>query len=154
MMGKKPDSLDIKILQELNEDSRRSVRELGRVLGESPSTIYNRIRKLEERKTIKRFTISIDYDRIGYNTTVFASVRLSGAKEKYHTIAVKVAEIQGVHEVHVIGGEYNLLVKIRARSTEEAGKIVLGKIRELPDVASIKADIVFQRILDDKERLY
>lgn len=56
----KLDKLDLSIIRELKEDSRLSMRELGRKIKLSPPSVTERVRQLESFGIIKRYTLEVD----------------------------------------------------------------------------------------------
>lgn len=145
-----PDELDLRLLRELQKDSRRSVRQLAKSLKESPSTIYNRVKRLEERNVIKRWTIALDYSQLEINTTAFVLVEINGANGlnfDHREIATQIAKIEGVYEVHLISGEFDLLCKVRASTIEMIGDLVLNKIRNIRGVSKTMTNTVFRSVL-------
>ncbi len=63
------DELDDKILEKLNENARKSYREIARELNVSLTTVANRIKKLEDGKIIERYIPLINQEKIGYDLT-------------------------------------------------------------------------------------
>lgn len=49
-------------------------------------------------------------------------------------LATRIARFSHVYEVHIITGEYDLLVKARGKSLDEIGILVVDKIRGLKGV--------------------
>lgn len=147
-----PDELDMKLLQELLTDSRRSVRQLAKSLNQSPSTVYNRINKLKEKNVIKRWTIALDYKKLDLNTTAYVLVEvnaINGLNFNHQEIADEIAAIPGVYEVHLISGEFDLLCKVRAKTIEAIGDLVLNKIRNIRGVSKTQTNTCFKSIMDE-----
>jgi DNA-binding Lrp family transcriptional regulator len=60
----KIDEIDLSILQALQQNSRLSLRELGKQINLSPPSVAERVRQLESFGVIKRYTIDIDYEKL------------------------------------------------------------------------------------------
>lgn len=152
-----PDELDIRLLKELRIDSRRSVRQLAKSLGESPSTVYNRVKRLESREVIKKWTICFDYDQLDLNTVAFISIALksptdsSSNQEHLRDMAKEISKIKGIYEVHLISGEFDLLVKVRSKSLKTIGQLVIEKLRAMPCVDKTLTNACFETILEEGE---
>ena len=54
------DSKDIKIISVLREDSRMAIRDIAKKTSLRPSTVHDRIKKLEEEKVIEKFTVKLN----------------------------------------------------------------------------------------------
>ena len=65
-----------RLLSELLKNSRRSDRELAKVLGVSQPTVSRMIRKLEEEGIIKEYTIVPDFSKLGYEIMGFTFVKM------------------------------------------------------------------------------
>lgn len=61
----KIDSIDKKIIGELSKNSRLSMSELGRRINLSSPSVTERIRQMESLGVIKRYTLEIDYAKLG-----------------------------------------------------------------------------------------
>src|SRR5947207_15033776 len=75
------DSIDRKILSELQEDGRITNVELARRVGISAPPCLRRVRALEEAGYIKSYRGLLDEKKLGYEVTVFAMVHLSSQAE-------------------------------------------------------------------------
>ena len=71
-----PDDIDIRIIQELQRDSRQSVRELAARVHRSPTPVFERMRRLEQNGVISGYTVRLNLEKIGRNFTVFCKVKL------------------------------------------------------------------------------
>jgi len=88
-----------------------------------------------DKGIIKSFTIIPDYEQIGLSSKVFIFVSfLHNTDVSQRELARRIAKLQGIYEVHIISGEYDLLLKVRGKSLEEIGKLVVDKLRELKGV--------------------
>ena len=143
-----PDQLDLKLLKELKKDSRRSVRQLAKSLEESPSTIYNRVKRLESRDVIKRWTVTIDYEQLDLHVTAFILIQLVNIENGLHArdVAKRIGEIEGVYEVHLTSGDYDIIAKVRTRTIQDVGKLVLDEVRAISGVGKTVTNTCFESI--------
>jgi len=74
------DEVDDKILEKLNENARKSYREIARELNVSLTTVSNRIKKMEDKKIMERYIPLINQEKIGYNLTAVINVKISHGK--------------------------------------------------------------------------
>jgi Lrp/AsnC family transcriptional regulator for asnA, asnC and gidA len=61
------DEKDREILFELLQDCRQSISKIAKSVGLPKQTVSYRITKLEKEKIIKKYTINIDYQKLGFN---------------------------------------------------------------------------------------
>ena len=139
-MGKmKLDEKDIEILKELERDGRKSLKSISKNLKLSMTSVFERIKKLERNGVIKGYKAVIDKGKLEKSSTAFALVKLdpsSGGKVK--EIAKKVSGISGVSEVFIVNGQWDMVVKLRARDMDEIAKIVLDKLRTVEGIGNVE----------------
>ena len=126
---------DEAIIRKLRLDSSEPVSEIASDLNMPRTTVQERIRKLVQNGVIKRFTLQLDYSKIGKPVTAFILVSfLAGSGVSQKEAAQKIAEIDDVYEVHVISGEWDIIAKARGASIQSIGELVLDKIRNVKGV--------------------
>ncbi|MDG6998934.1 MAG: Lrp/AsnC family transcriptional regulator [Nitrososphaerota archaeon] len=129
------DEKDETILQKLRLDASQPVSEIASELRLPRTTVQERIRRLVNNGTIKRFTIQTDYTKLGRPVTVFILVSFTaGTGVSQKEAATKIADIPDVCEVHVISGDWDIIVKARGESIQAVGDLVLDKIRNVRGV--------------------
>jgi len=130
------DDKDHAILEELMKDSRKTTKAIAKELRIPRATVHDRIVKMEQRKTIRRYTAIPDYVQLGHGIIAFILVQFSPQEGmSQRETAEEISELNGIHEVHMISGEYDMLLKVRGSSMEEIGKLVIDKLREVKGVA-------------------
>jgi len=149
-MGEVLDRIDLKLLEELKENARENIATLSKKLGIPRTTVHYRIKKLVEEGIIEKFTIKPNYKKLNLGTIAFILARYdpdSGLTQR--EVAEKVASINGVYEVHIIAGEWDLLIKVRAPSAEDIGKIVIDKLREIKGIDQTVTMVSFVTVKED-----
>jgi DNA-binding Lrp family transcriptional regulator len=115
--------LDIEILKKLSSDSRISLRQLAKDLGnKSPVTIKNHIESLDDRGIIKNYGAQIDFEKIGYN--IIALIELTISKGKMLEVEEEIAENPNIFAVYDITGEYDALILARFQNREDLSKMI------------------------------
>lgn len=144
------DKIDQKLLNELKENARENIASLSKKLGVPRTTVHYRIKKLLDDGVIEKFTIKPNYKKLSLGTTAFVLARYdpsSGLTQK--EVANRVAQIDGVYEVHIIAGEWDLLIKVRAHSAEDVGKIVVDRLREVKGLGQTVTMVSFVTVKED-----
>lgn len=119
------DSTDVRLLELLQEDGRRSFAELGSVVGLSAPSVHERVKKLEARGVITRYAALVDPPAAGFPLLAF--VWLTQAPGTFGTdLTDAFAEVPEIEECHHIAGEADYLLKIRARDTAHLERVVRG----------------------------
>ncbi len=141
------DEKNQKILEELKKNSRNSTKNISRNTEIPRVTVHDRIKKMTEEGIIKKFTTILNYKKIGLPTEVFIFVSFqSGLDISQRELAKRISKIEGVYEVHIISGEYDLLLKVRGESLEDIGKLVIDKLRSLKGVGNTLTFSCFETI--------
>lgn len=144
------DEKDDVILAELKKNARNSTKNIATKVNIPRVTVHDRIQKMIERGIIKSFNVTIDYKKIGLSTEVFIFVSfLFNPEVSQRELAKRIAQLPGVSEVHIISGEYDLLLKIRGKSLEEIGKLVVDKLRQLKGVGRTLTCACFETVKEE-----
>ena len=129
------DKKDEIILNELKKNARMPTKAIATAVKIPRVTVRDRIQKMIKNGIIKSFNIVVNYEKIGLPIEVFILISfLPNPDVSQRQLAQRIAEIPGVYEVHIISGEYDLLLKVRSKSLEDIGKLVVDKLRKLKGV--------------------
>ena len=144
------DSTDLGILQALQEDSRQTYAAIGKRLGIAHSTVYERIKKLEEQKVIKKYTALIDSERIGARSISAIMTVYTDPKET-ENVAKKLAESPETLEVYTSFSEELLVIaKVSARSQEDLHAFIANSVAPLRGVLRIRTSIVTKKVKETR----
>lgn len=125
------DALDRTIVHALAANARTPLAQIAKTAGVSTPTIHQRVRRLHERGVIHGYRLDVDWDALGLPVSAEVSLRVSdtiGLGEA----ASEVAEIPFIESCHAVTGEFDLLVSIRARSSEHLGEVLDELRRRVP----------------------
>jgi Lrp/AsnC family transcriptional regulator for asnA, asnC and gidA len=144
------DSLDWKILEALQENSKQTYSEVGRQLGVAHSTVYDRIRKMEKNGVIKKWTVDIDHEKIGMNYVTARMTVYTDPKET-ENVAKELSEAKQVLEVSMsLSEELLIMVKVIARDQDKLHSFIAKKVAPLQGVLRIRTSIVTKKIKEEK----
>ena len=141
------DPKDEKILGELLTDGRKSIVEISDKLGLPRATVQERLKKMVSSGVIKRFVAIPDYSKIGKQVMAYVFITFSsegGLSQR--KLAEEMSKIPGVYEVSVISGEWDMLLKVRAGSVEEIGRLVVDRLRAMKGIEKTETCVAFQTI--------
>jgi len=116
------DRLDWEILRELAHNSRQSLRKIARKLGVSVNTVSSRIKELEKKGIIKKYTIVIDYEKLGFDLT--AIIEVSILKGKLIDVENEIAKLPGVCAVYDVTGLTDAMIIARVKNRRELNSLV------------------------------
>ena len=130
------DEINLKIIDILSRDSSTRFVEIARRIGISDATVHMRVRRLIATRIIRKFTISVNNCRIGYNHLAFMGINVEpGFAEE---VVLGLSNVETVLEIHEIHGRFDLILKIRAKDLDEMRDVVVNKIRTLPHILEIE----------------
>lgn len=141
------EELDISILQILQSDARISNAELARRINLSPPATLARVRRLEESGYIDGYAAFVNHRQAGYDMLCFVSVSLQLHDiEQVTGFRDVVRKIPEVLECHHVTGDYDYLLKIVARNTQDLENFLLRKLTPIPGVARIHTSLVLNEV--------
>ena len=143
------DEKDKLIIDELSKNSRESTVEISKKTKIPRVTVHERIKKMKENDTIKKFTIVPNYNKMELGTTAFVLISYSHNKLLQREVAEKVAKLHNVYSIFLIAGEWDMIAKVRGKNLEEIGKLVLEKMRNIEGVEKTFTMGCFEKIKDD-----
>lgn len=130
------DEVDRRIIEMLQEDSRKPFVEIAKELGVSDPTIHARVKKLQEGHVIKKFTAILAPVKVEKGVAAFVEINV-----KPNTVEKVISSLEGMDEVleiHETYGDYDIIAKIRAKTNEDLRNFMAGKIRTIPNIVNTK----------------
>lgn len=141
----KLDSIDRKILADLQDDGRITNVELARRAGISAPPCLRRVRALEESGFVKGYHAELDAVSLGFHVTVFAQVGLtSQAESDLQAFETLVATWPEVRECHMLAGETDFLLKIVSEDWDSYQRFLTSRLTPAPNVAQIKSALAIR----------
>jgi Lrp/AsnC family leucine-responsive transcriptional regulator len=122
------DSIDRNILVALQHDGAAGLAELAKVAGLSVSATAERVKRLEERGTIRGWRADLDPAAVGCPLLAWVFVGLrAGAAEQGFREALR--PLEAVLECHAVSGPWTFLVKLRVAGLAELEAFVATELR-------------------------
>jgi len=140
------------ILRLLQDDCKLSTRELASKVSSPVTTVYAKMRRMEDLGLIKGYRAVLDGGKLGIGTTAFILTSVAYRQADRETllsqkeIAKEVAKFAEVQEVHIITGDWDLLIKVKAENVETVGKFVIEKLRTVKGIERTLTCVVFDTI--------
>ena len=150
MSSTRLDSIDRKILAELQADGRMTNVELARRVGISAPPCLRRVRTLEENSYIKGYHADVNAKELGFEVQVFANVGLaSQAETDLSAFEAKCKSWPLVRECHMLNGEVDFILKCVAPDLSSFQTFLTGELLTTPNVASVKTSLVIRGEKDE-----
>jgi Lrp/AsnC family leucine-responsive transcriptional regulator len=104
------DTVDLKIIAQLEMNSRASYVEIGKQIGLSPSSVRERIQKLEDVGVIRGYKLQLNNKELGFGLEVFILFKLFSGKLQQFCGQLK--DFPEISEVFRITGPQNIIMKV------------------------------------------
>ena len=146
------DDKDVQILRLLQQDCKLSTRELALKVDSPVTTVYAKIRRMEDLGLIKGYKAVLNGSKLGIGTTAFVFTSVAYRQIDKETllsqreIAKEVSKFAEVQEVHIIAGDWDLLIKIKAEDVEAVGRFVIDKLRTVKGIEKTLTSVAFDTI--------
>jgi len=108
--------LDLKIISELRKDGRASLRQIGKRLDISTTTVASRIRVLEKGGVIRGYRPLLDTKKLGLGITAITLIKAVGGK--IPALMNDLMKDPALTHVYEITGEFDLVVIGKYRDTD------------------------------------
>ena len=140
------DQADLEILKALQEDSRQTYTAIGKRLGITHSTVYDRIRKMEKQKVIRNYTTFIDLEKVGVKH-ILAIVTVYTDPKETERVAEKLAKSPEVLEVYTsLSDELLIMAKIVAATQEDLHAFIANSVAPLDGVLRIRTSMITKKL--------
>ena len=126
------DDVSKAIIEQLQQDGRRSYAAIGKVVGLSEAAVRQRVQRLIESGVMQVVAVT-DPLELGFARQAMVGVRVTGPLEP---VADALAELDEVDYVVITAGSYDLLVEVVCESDEHLLELISGRIRAIPTVAT------------------
>ncbi|MBE44052.1 MAG: transcriptional regulator [Thaumarchaeota archaeon] len=143
------DDIDMKILSAMNNDASISIPKLSKKLNINTSVLYSRIKRLSEKKLIKKFTIVVNDRMIGIN--IKALIGLNRDPKLREIIYTELLKIQEVGIVSEVTGRFDMLITVGTRTLEELHSLVIERIGKIDGIQNTETFVEMQRIENEPQ---
>jgi len=144
------DAVDLKILEALQEDARQTYTDLGKRLGMAHSTVYDRIKRMEQYGIIKKYTTVVDAEKIGQRKILALMTVYTDPKES-EDVAQKLCMAPEVLEVYTsLSEELLIIAKVMAENQESLHAFIANSVAPLPGVLRIRTSIVTKKFKESQ----
>ncbi len=156
-MSLKLDEIDSAILTMIQKDSKLTAKQISKRVGSPITTVFAKIKRMEELGIIREYRAIAAPEKLGAGTTAFilASVSYRAKSDdlpvSQRAVAAEVAKFPEVQEVHIITGDWDLLIKLRAENVDVIGKFVVDKLRLIRGLEKALTCMVFETVKETTE---
>jgi DNA-binding Lrp family transcriptional regulator len=156
-MEQKLDEKDLAILSVIQSDCKLTAREIARKIDSPITTVFAKIKRMEEMGIIKNYRAILNAQKLNSGTTAFILASVSYRTKNDSTlisqreIAKEIAKFPEVQEVHIITGDWDLLIKLKAENVDVIGKFVIDRLRLVRGIEKTLTCMVFETCKETTE---
>ena len=156
-MSARLDEKDSAILTIVQRDSKLTAKQIARKVGAPITTVFAKMKRMEELGFIKQYRAIVSPEKLGAGTAAFILASVSYRSKgddlpvSQRDVAEEIARFPEVQEVHIITGDWDLLVKLRAESVDAIGKFVVDKLRLIKGLEKTLTCMVFETVKETTE---
>ena len=145
------DTIDRKILSELQRDGRLSLTELAERVQLSMSPTHRRLRALEASGAITGYRAVIDPEVVGMGFGALVFVTMAQAnRDTVPAFDAAVAEIPEVIQALRLFGDPDYLLRVAVPDLRAYERLWDERLSALPGVARVQSTLVMKAIVDDR----
>jgi len=127
------DPIDIKILEELKKDGRKSFKEISVIIGKTEATVRRRVSKMQEEGTITRFTVIYELD-----SKTSATIKIEPDFKEIKRILVELKKIEEITSIWRLSGDCGLFMKVDIPSIEQFNPLIEDKISQIAGIKIVE----------------
>lgn len=141
------DATDQALLRLLAGNSRATNAALAAELGLAQSTCLARIKSLQERGVIRRFTVEVEPQALGFGLQALIFVRIRpGARHLMTEFAQSMRAVPGVTQIFFLGGDEDFVLHVSVRDAQDVRQFVVEHLSAHPAVANTRTSLVFEHL--------
>jgi DNA-binding Lrp family transcriptional regulator len=143
------DATDLRILHALQENSRQTYTAMGKLLGIANSTVYDRIKRMEQRGIIRKYVILIDTEKMGAKN-ITAIITVYTDPKVIEKVAEKLCDAPEVLDVYTsLSEELQIMAKVVAETQEHLHEFIANSVAPLPGVLRVRTSIVTKKFKEE-----
>ena len=141
------DGKDKKLLFLLQNDSKKTTKELASALDLSVTAVFERIKKLEKQKVIQKYVALVDKQKIQKDFIVLCHVKLVQHRKDYITQFEKeIVQFPEVLECFHVSGDYDYILKICVKDIKDYREFMVTKLTNLQNIASTQSSFTIKEV--------
>jgi Lrp/AsnC family leucine-responsive transcriptional regulator len=141
------DSIDLKILRELQNDSSLSNVELAKRVHLSPSPCLARVKALEASGCIREYVALLAPEALGLRLNVFISISLKQqGRESLQNFERNICECDEVMECYLMTGDADYLIRVVMADMQALEHFIIERLSPMPEVEKIRCSLSLKQV--------
>lgn len=149
-MAFKLDEIDVKLLSQLQNNARVSVKEISRKIHLSPNAVSARIKRLEDTDYIKGYVAILNKDKIERKLESFTGISLH-QNNNFNLVSFldSVKDIPEICSCYLVNGMFDFVLRIAVNDMEEYRKCMVNTLSKIESISEIRTFFVLDEIGSD-----
>jgi DNA-binding Lrp family transcriptional regulator len=141
------DELDAALLRELQNDARKTNRDIAAAVAVAPSTSLERIRLLRRTGVIRGFHAEVDLKALGRPVQALVAVRIRPpSRTNIEAFRDWVSHLPETVGVFVVAGGDDFLIHVAVPDTDALYGFVIDRLTEREEVADVRTSVIFEHL--------
>lgn len=142
------DTIDLKIIDTLKENSRATTSEISKKVNLSIPAVSERIRKMEEAAIIEKYTVKINRDKTDFKLLafIFVNINETGNIEVFRK---NIINYKSVLECHHVAGEHDYLLKVLVEDTKSLEYFISNVLKRMQGVCKSNTIITLSSLKEE-----
>ncbi|MNE16944.1 Leucine-responsive regulatory protein [compost metagenome] len=141
------DAIDKKLLYLLQNDTKKTTKELSLLLNLSITAVYERIKKLEREGIIDKYVVLLNRTKIEKGFVVFCHLKLiQHTKAFIDQFENEVIQLKEVLECHHVSGDYDYILKIVVKDMDAYREFLVKKLTTLEHIGSTHSTFMISEV--------
>lgn len=137
-----PDAIDHAILEVLRRDARTSMTAVAEQVHISRAGAHARVKRLTDDGVITGYTVRTDPVLLGHHASAYVMLAIEQAT--WQEVRDRLQAIREVEHMALVGGDFDVLLLVRAKDARDLRRIVLEDIQAIPSVRSTRTTLIFE----------
>lgn len=141
------DTIDLKIIAVLKENSKLSYKEIADKIGLSTTPTYERIKRLEKNKVILQYTILENKTLLHKGMKIYCHVSLkSHHLESIELFENQIIKLEEVVQCQHIAGDMDYLLFVEVKDMDAYQVFLRTKLASIPNIANVQSSFVMKSL--------
>ena len=129
----------------LKEASSASTQAIADTLGMPRVTVHDRIRRLQERGVVRRFTVELGKEELGWSLHAFILANWAGERGETdrRDVAQEICSMPFVVGCHIVTGQWDFIIEVLAKNMEDLGDSILDGLSAVQGVGHTQTLVSF-----------
>ena len=141
------DIIDLEILRALQENAKLTTKELASAVNLSTTPVFERLKRLERKGYIKKYTAILDAEKMKMGFMVFCNVKLKNMNRQIaDDFETRIKEITEVTECYNTSGNFDYLLKIHVENMQQYREFLFNKLGKIDSLGTLESVFVMREI--------